>query len=208
MVRDRTLETLKRLIFIVLLFCRTYTYGQEKSNIGFGAIAGYKSLTGDSGFLVEYKYKKRFDVFCGFGAAKFSGLGYFIGTDVYVTPRSWQPCLGISFNYLSGDEFYIGETGIDRTDYKVNSNTSIVGTLGIRKIVFFDDKNANGFMAFTPYLCYRYLTTYNEVVYVGGDFRQDREDKINHRIGSGLGVGLKMVYFVSKNEKRGDHGSL
>ena len=69
-------------------------------------------------------------------------------------------------------------------------NDNVVAIAGIRKIVSFDDKNANGFMAFTPYISYRYSSSASKVIYISGDVREDRESRINRRIGSGVGQSI------------------
>jgi hypothetical protein len=36
----------------------------------------------------------------------------------------------------------------------------------------------------------------NNVILLSGQQLPDREEKINHRIGSGIGFGVKMIYYL------------
>lgn len=193
---------MKRLIAFIILCYQFSSYAQEKSNIGFGGGIGYKCPIGEAGFLLEYKHRKIFDLYGGLSAAKFTGLGYVIGTEIYFMRKMVQPCIGIAYNYRYGGSFYMGETGIDRTDYKVDRNANLVSILGIRMLVLFDDANTDGFMAFTPYVSYQYSLLTNKIIYVSGDINEDRERKINNRMGNGIGVGIKALYFFEKRKKR------
>lgn len=188
---------MKYLLLILFLASSNISLAQEGYNFGFGANAGYKSLSGEAGFAIEFKYKKIFDLFGGLASTKFNGLGYFIGSTVFFSQNSLQPCIGFAYNYQSGSSFYVGETIANRSDYRVNPNDNFISIIGIRKLIQFDDKNDNGFMSFTPYLSYRYTRSPYKVLNTGGIVDHNQETKINNRIGSGLGVGLKVIYFLN-----------
>ena len=191
---------MKRIIFLILLFYCSFSLAQEKTNIGFGASVGYKCPVNEVGYIIEYKFKRIFDLYFGLTSAKFNGIGYSIGSDIYLTQKSWQPCIGVTYNYQLGKKLSIGEHNVDETFYEVKTSKNLICILGIRIIGLFDDKNANGFVTFTPYLSYRYSYAPNKVVHTGGVIREDRERIINNRIGNGFGLGLKILYFINRHK--------
>jgi len=191
---------MKNILTILLLMISSFVFAQEKSNIGFGAIIGYKSVVGDGGFIAEYKYKNRFDFYLGLTYADFNGLGFVAGADLFLTNFKWQPCMGFAFNRQSGDYFYSGDTTEIKTDYIVNANNNYIVTIGVRKILIIDKIDPIGFMAFTPFLCYRYTYPENKVLFTDGYINEAREERINTRIGGGFGLGLKMVYYFHNKD--------
>lgn len=190
----------KKYCFLLLILSISICHSQERSNFGFGASAGFKMPMGEGGFMAEVKVKKVIDFYAGFGGGKYAGYGFALGTEVFFLKKDLQPCLGIAYNYLSGNKFYIGENE-NRTDFRVKASNNFIGTIGVRWIIHFDEKSANGFMAITPYLSYRYLYAENRVLYEGGVENKSAERRINNRIGDGLGFGLKVLYFIDKRTR-------
>ncbi len=193
---------MKSNLTILLLLINSVVFSQDRSNFGFGAVIGYKTAVGDGGIIAEYKFKNRFNIYMGLTYADFNGLGYVIGADVFITNYKWQPCLGIAFNRQSGDYFYSGDTTELKTDYIVNANNNYIATIGVRKILMFDKIDAIGFMAFTPFLSYRFTFPENKVIFTDGYINEAREERINTRIGGGFGGGLKMVYFFHRSSSK------
>ena len=192
---------MKEISILIFFLFSISSYGQNKSNFGVGANVGYKSPTGESGFVFEWKIRQSFNLYGGLTYAKFNGFGYTVGADFFPIHRKFQPCLGVAFNHQSGDSFYMGQDSLDRADYEIRGNNNFVGIVGVRSILNFDDKSANGFITITPYLSYRYSDPSNIAIFRGGINNEEVEERINSRIGSGFGFGIMFLYFFDKKEK-------
>ncbi|MBK7035752.1 MAG: hypothetical protein IPH42_05270 [Bacteroidetes bacterium] len=168
-----------------------------KSQFGAGFMVGYKGIVSDGGVIVEYKYSNRFDTYFGLSYTDFSGLGYVVGTDIFFTNYSWQPCLLLGFNRQFGGYSYTGDTIEVKTDYLIKGYNSYIAAIGVRKILF-EKSDALGFMSFTPYICYRYTYPESKLIFLDDYENEAREDRINSRISGGIGGGLKVVYFLNR----------
>lgn len=188
---------MKKYLLILLLAISSLTYAQVNSHFGAGVMLGYKGIASDGGFVVEYKYRNRIDVYIGLSYVDFSGLGYVVGTDVFITNYGWQPSILLGFNRQFGGYSYTGDTVELKTDYLIKGYNSYIVGIGVRKILF-EKKDALGFMSFTPYLCYRYTYPESKVIFLDDYINEPREDRINSRIGGGFGGGLKIVYFLNR----------
>lgn len=183
---------------ILLITIFNTIYSQSISSLGFGAQVGYKTQTNDGGIVFEYKYKNNFDTYLSLNHAKFSGLGFSVGFDKYFLNSSIQPCIGVAFNKQFGDDFYMGETNVNRTDYIIKPINNYIIGIGVRKIFYFDDPKSNGFFAITPFINYRVTSPQAIIIIEDGVFDDDRNAKLEQRLNSGLGIGIKVLYFIGK----------
>ncbi len=188
---------MKKYLLILLLSISSLTFAQVKSHFGAGFMIGYKGIVSDGGVIAEYKYSNRFDAYFGLSFTDFSGLGYVVGADIFLTNYSWQPCLLLGFNRQFGGYSYTGDTTELKTDYLIKGYNSYVAAIGVRKILF-EKKEALGFMSFTPYFCYRYTYPESKVIFLDNYINEAREDRINSRISGGIGGGIKIVYFLHR----------
>jgi hypothetical protein len=168
---------------------------QSESNFGLGANLGYRSSLGDKGFTLEYKYRNSLDCYAGISYAKFNGFGFSSGSDVFILKRRVQPFVGISYNWQSGDTFYLGGDSLDRTDFRVESNSHLIGIAGVRFLIHFDDQDVKSFLAVLPYISYRYYLKSASAIYTDGVYDIDLETRIDKRLGNGIGVGIRIIYY-------------
>ena len=188
---------MKKYLLILLLSISSLTFAQVKSHFGAGFMIGYKGIVSDGGVIAEYKYSNRFDAYFGLSFTDFSGLGYVVGADIFLTNYSWQPCLLLGFNRQFGGYSYTGDTTELKTDYLIKGYNSYVAAIGVRKILF-EKKEALGFMSFTPYFCYLYTYPESKVIFLDNYINEAREERINSRISGGIGGGIKIVYFLHR----------
>lgn len=189
---------MKFVIVILLTTLLTPVYTQNKCNLGFGAHIGYKSQTNDGGVILELKYTRSFDTYMSLNYAKFCGLGFSLGFDKYFLQSNLQPCFGFAFNKQFGDSFYMGETDINRTDYIIKPTNNYIFGIGARKIFNFDDPNLNDFFAITPFVNYRITSPQAVIIIEEGIYDIERNTKLEQRLNSGFGIGIKVLYFIVK----------
>lgn len=90
----------------------------------------------------------------------------------------------------------MGETNIDRTDYIIKPTNNYIFGIGARKIFNFDDRNSNGLFAITPFINYRITNPQAIIIIESGVNDIDRNAKLEQRLNGGLGIGIKVLYFI------------
>lgn len=186
---------MRRILSIVFLIISINSFTQRNVHVGIGGNGGYKSMFGEGGITINLLILKHFDLFGGIISAKFNGVGYAFGSNItFLLNKKWRPVISVSYNKFSGKKFFIG-TEQEKSEYEVKAHSFIVPSIGLQTQIQFDDSSSKGYLYFKPYLSYRFNLLENKVLWVGGDYRLDREEIINKRIGSGFGIGMQLVYF-------------
>lgn len=162
--------------------------------VGYGIDLGYRCVSAEAGGVVQIKYRDKISATAGFAFSKFGGVGFSIGTNYSVQIQKIKPTVGIAFNSLSGKEFYQGSTNVNRTDYSVKRSNYFLGFLGGLIRINYEEKNDKSFLEVMPYISYRLVDKSVKAIRISGVVNEEAKDRIDRRIGAGVGFGIKLVH--------------
>jgi len=188
------------LLGLLLVVLIPNSFGQKKEAnhyIGIGMMFGSKSIYNQGGVFIYSRLFNHIDLDFGFTKGNYNGNGYSGGINFVPLKTKIQPFIGIQYSKHFGNSVFNVISNGNSTNFKINQveffhlKTGLMGHLHQN-----EDGKRHTLINLT--LSYR-KTPYSEfrAYYIDGFLPYQDEEKLNSRIGDGLGISISIVLLLA-----------